>query len=365
MNPFQELTVDGRRMRGAEIFAWADALVERTRHAPWAIDLRTTCRALVEGDGSLHVRTSGTTGAPKAMDLAFADLLASIELTRAAFGLKAGDRALLCLPCEFIGGKMMLARAMVLGLDLHAIDPRGGVLNNLRIRERFRFATMVPMQLHTALHQDRARVEEQFDTILLGGGPVSSALVEDARDLRTRVFDGYGSTETVTHIALRKLNGGRTEEYFTTLGDVTVRADASGRLMVNTPHLTTPLHETNDVIEVVDERHFRWAGRHDHAILSGGRKILAERLESMTAGVVPYAHFFAAMPDERLGQRVVLVVEKDLSEGVADDALMRMVSGMLDEHERPREVISVATFVRTGSGKVNRERTLEKAAGRS
>ena len=363
MNPFTELTVDGRLMRGAEITAWADALVERTRYAPWAIDLRTTCRALVDGEGVLPVRTSGTTGAPKAMELPFADVLASIALTRAAFDLKAGDRALLCLPCEFVGGKMMLARAMVLGLDLHVIDPRGGVLKNLRNQDRFRFATMVPMQLHTALHQDRARVEQQFDTILLGGGPVSDTLVDEVRELGTRVYDGYGSTETVTHIALRKLNDGGPEEYFTTLGKVTVRSDADGRLIAETPHLSTSRHETNDVIDVLDEHHFKWAGRHDHAILSGGRKILAERLESMTAGVVPYAHFFASRPDERLGQRVVLVVEKDTSDGVGQEAIMRMVSGMLDEHERPKEVVFVPTFVRTGSGKVSRERTLERAAG--
>lgn len=361
MNPFQELTVDGKRLRGQEIIAWTESLIERTRHAPWTIDLRTTCRALVDGEGVLPVRTSGTTGAPKAMELPFADVLASIELTRAAFDLGSGDRALLCLPCEFIGGKLMVARAMVLGLDLHVIDPRGGVMNNLRIRDRFRFATMVPMQLHTALHQDRARVEEQFEMILLGGGPVSNALVDDVRDLRTRIYDGYGSTETVTHIALRKLNGGGTEEYFTTLGNVTVQADEAGRLIADTPHLSTPRHETSDVIEVLDGRHFKWAGRHDHAILSGGRKILPERLEAMTAGVVPYAHFFASRPDERLGQRVVLVVEKDATDGNEREQIIRMVSGMLDEHERPREVIFVPSFVRTPSGKVERARTLAKA----
>jgi o-succinylbenzoate---CoA ligase len=251
---------------------------------------------------------------------------------------------------------------MALGLDLHAIDPRGGVLRNLRVRDRFRFAAMVPMQLHTALQHDRARVEEQFETILLGGGPVSQALIERCAGLRTRVVVGYGSTETVTHVALGDLNGVNAADHYTALGDVTFALDARGCLVVRTPHLSVPQQITNDIVEVMDERHFRWLGRHDHVILSGGRKIHPERLEAMTADVLPYPHFFGALPDERLGQSVVLVLETGSDSGRVPEGALDGLSGVLYEHERPRRVVALREFMRTASGKIERDRTLAMIA---
>jgi O-succinylbenzoic acid--CoA ligase len=357
-SPFHSLTVDGIALREADIGRWADELVARHRSGAWASDLRSTLRELLSGEGVMNTRTSGTTGMPRSHAFSTADLVASAAITREAFDLKPGDRTLLCLPCEFVGGKMMLVRTMLLGLDLHAIDPRGGVLRNLRTADRFRFAAMVPMQLHTALQHDRDRVEAQFDTVLLGGGPVSEAMIERLQGLRTRVLLGYGSTEMLTHVALRMLNGeDRTEEY-TALGGVTFGMDDRSCLIVRTPHLTVKEHVTNDIADLVDERRMRWMGRRDNVILSGGRKIHPERLEAMTAGIVPYPHFFAALPDERLGQSVVLVLETGNDKRQAPPEVAEDIKGVLYEHERPHRVIAVRDFLRTGSGKVDRAGTL-------
>ena len=355
---FKNLIIDGIPYSGEAILHWADDLVKGQRGAAWASDLRLTLRELCTGSGTFNTRTSGTTGAPKALSISKADLQASAELTRTTFGLQKGDRTLLCLPCEFIGGKMMVVRAMLLGLDMHAIDPRGGVLRNLLVPDRFKFAAMVPMQLHTALQHDAARVEEQFDLILLGGGPVSEALFARTQGLRTRVVLGYGSTETVTHVALRELNGSQASEEFTAIGEVSFAIDARGCLIIRAPHLSVPERITNDLVELIDERRFRWLGRHDHVILSGGRKIHPERLEAVTAGVVPYPHFFAALPDERLGQSVVLLVETGNDNGKVPQDALHGLNGLLYDHERPRRVISLREFVRTSSGKIERARTL-------
>lgn len=355
---FNSLTVDGATLHGTEIGRWADELVAKHRSGAWATDLRSTLRELLSAEGVLNTRTSGTTGLPRSHAFNTSDLVASAGITRNAFGLEHGDRALLCLPCEFVGGKMMLVRAMLLGLDLHAINPRGGVLRNLRTHDRFRFAAMVPMQLHTALQHDRDRVEAQFDTILLGGGPVSAAMIDRLQGLRTEVFLGYGSTEMLTHVALRALNGdGRSEEY-TALDRVTFGLDERSCLVVRTPHLAVKEHLTNDIAELVDERRMRWLGRQDNVILSGGRKIHPERLEAMTAGIVPYPHFFAALPDERLGQSVVLVLETGNDKRQAPPEVAEDIKGVLYEHERPHRVIAVRDFLRTGSGKVDRTGTL-------
>ena len=357
-SPFHSLTVDGSTLNSAEIGRWADELVAKHRSGAWATDLRSTLRELLSDEGVMNTRTSGTTGMPRSHAFSTVDLVASTGITREAFDLKPGDRTLLCLPCEFVGGKMMLVRAMLLGLDLHAIDPRGGVLRNLRTEDRFRFAAMVPMQLHTALQHDRERVEAQFETVLLGGGPVSESMIDRLQGLRTRVLLGYGSTEMLTHVALRALNGDDRSEEYAALGGVTFGMDERNCLIVRTPHLTVKEHMTNDIAELVDDRRMRWMGRRDNVILSGGRKIHPERLEAMTAGIVPYPHFFAALPDERLGQSVVLILETGNDKRQAPPEVAEDIKGVLYEHERPHRVIAVRDFLRTGSGKVDRAGTL-------
>lgn len=361
LSPFRRITLDGTTRAGEELQQWLRSARQQAQGAAWTSDLLSTIEPLSTGSGDLPVHTSGTTGSPKAMVVSAHDLMASARLTEKAFGLTEGDRCLLCLPCEFIGGKMMVVRAMVSGLDLHCIDPRGGVLRNLRTRDRFRFTAMVPMQLHTALQHDGQRVAQQFDTILLGGGPVSGELVQRLSDLPVRVVLGYGSTETVTHVALRDLNGPDVADHFTAIGDVSFGYGSDDRLIVRTPHLSTKEHVTNDIVEPIDERRFRWLGRSDHVILSGGRKIHPERLEAMTAGVIGYPHFFAAAPDERLGQCVVLVVETGDPSGRVPAQVMGGADGLLLPHERPRRVLAVESFTRTASGKVERGPTLAQA----
>jgi len=152
-------------------------------HTFWGPIMDTMLQLVMLRKG-LPAATSGTTGPPKWMKIPRRDLVHSARLTGESFGLVPGDRALLCLPCDFIAGKMMLVRAFALELDLHIIDPRGSVLDNLKVPDRFRFTAMVPLQLHRIIQEDRSRVEQQFDTILLGGGPVSEALIEDIADLQ-------------------------------------------------------------------------------------------------------------------------------------------------------------------------------------
>lgn len=356
MNAPQELTIDGHRRSGTEALAFLRGLAEGH---PWALPLYATLEELLDPERPLKAHTSGTTGAPKPITVPRSDVEASARLTGATFQLRPGDRTLLCLPGEFIAGKMMLARALVLDLDLHLIDPRGSVLSNLRTGDRFRFAAMVPLQLHRILLEDRQAVEERFDTILLGGGPVSKALEDDLQQLGTRVWHSYGSTETVTHVAVRALNGPDRSEHHAALGDVTFDIDPRGCLVVHTPHLTTPEHTTNDLVDLLDDRHFIWRGRVDHVILSGGKKIFPEQLEARTAGVIPYDHYFTAYPDDKLGQAVMLVLETDEPSDAVLPEVLEKVTEVLDAHELPRRVTAMRSFRRTPSGKVQRELTLQ------
>lgn len=353
---FDRLILDGQQLtRSAAIERFAALTGPASEDRPWANAVVKTLQDLGRAEG-LHATTSGTTGPPKELIIPRGDLLASAHLTAATFGLHAGDRALHCLPSDFVAGKLMLVRATVIGLDLHVIDPRGSVLEHLKTRDRFRFAAMVPLQLQRALKEDRARVEEQFETILLGGGPVSQSLIDAVQGLRTTVHIGYGSTETVTHVALRTLNGSQRSEVFTALGEVSFGRDPRGCLVVYTPHLSVPQHVTNDLAELIDDSHFRWLGRFDNVILSGGKKIFPEQLEAKTNGVIPHPHYFTSTPDERLGQAVLLVLECSKPEAEVMSEVMPMLMNVLHPHELPRKVRTVPSFERTSGGKVIRTR---------
>ncbi|MEO8733788.1 MAG: AMP-binding protein, partial [Flavobacteriales bacterium] len=338
---FDTLTLDGRTLTRMEVYGHFDRLRQKRRKAEtWKDEIYHLVMELTLLSGnSISASTSGTTGPPKAMRIPRRDLVNSARLTAEAFDLHEGDRVLLCLPCAYIAGKMMFVRAMALGLDLHVMDPRGSVLDNLGdIKDRFRFSAMVPLQLHRAIQEDRARVEKQFDTILLGGGPVSEALEEDLQGLRTAVFQGYGSTETVTHAAVRRLNGPGRSEHYHAIGRVSFSNDERGCLVVNTPHLRTKQHVTNDLVELIDGTHFRWLGRVDNVILSGGKKIYPEQLEAKTAGVLSFPHFFMAFPDDRLGEAVALVLETERKPTEILDEVLQALFSVLTEHELPRRV---------------------------
>ena len=320
----------------------------------WKEAIHRTLLELSDPDRHLSTTTSGTTGPPKQLPIARGDLLNSARLTRSAFALAPGDRTLHCLPCDFTAGKMMLVRAFVLGLDMHFIDPQGGILDHLRSTDRFRFAAMVPMQLHRMLREDRACVERQFATILLGGGPVSDALIKELEGLRTEVVHSYGSTETVTHVALRSLNGPDRSDRFRAIDEVRFGRDPRGCLVVYTPHLSMGQHVTNDLVELLDDAHFRWLGRFDNVILSGGKKIFPEQLEARTADLLPYPHYFTSVHDDLLGQAVLIVVETDRSEQEAMPDIMQRLSPVLHPHEWPRRIRTVPRIERTSAGKMVR-----------
>ena len=353
---FEWLTVDGKQLDRIAVLRHFDKLyTKRKPGETWKDELfHLVLRMSPAKVSSIVAATSGTTGPPKRITIPRSDLVNSARLTADTFGLREGDRALLCLPCAYIAGKMMFVRAMALGLDLHVIDPRGSILDNLKTTDRFRFAPMVPLQLHRAIQEDRARVEAQFETILLGGGPVSTALEEDLQGLKTKVYQGYGSTETVTHVAVRPLNGSAPQQTFKAIGKITFGLDERGCLVVNTPHLSRKRHITNDLVELLDERRFRWRGRIDNVVLSGGKKIYPEELEARTAGLIPFPHYFTAVADNGLGQAVALVLEtEDGAEEVIDEVLQALFK-VLSPHEMPRRVTALRAFKRTSSGKVVR-----------
>ncbi len=277
--------------------------------------------------------------------------------TGAYFGLQEGDRALLCLSAEHIASKMMLVRAMVLGLELDYVSPTKSPLEGSA--KRYEFCAMAPLQLLNSI--DKLR---RIKTLIVGGATVSHELQEKVRNSKTRIFETYGMTETCSHIALRQINASTAKDKsivkqvpFETLADITVSKDDRDCLVIHAPMLASDPFVTNDIVELLSETSFNWIGRFDNIINSGGIKLFPEQIESKVAGAIKSRFYAAGIPDNELGQKLVMVVE---GEGRSEKILNALKSlDTLEKYEFPKEIIFVDRFKQTSNGKILRTATLD------
>jgi O-succinylbenzoic acid--CoA ligase len=297
----------------------------------------------------VKVFTSGSTGRPKPYLLQKQHMLHSAMATGSYFDLKPGDKALLCLPARYIAGKMMAVRAMALGLSLDVVPPSSEPLAEVRVP--YEFCAMVPQQFMGSL--DRMYLVKK---LIIGGAPLSSKGIAAAQDLQTQVFETFGMTETISHIAVRRINP--LDKTFHTLPRVKAGQDERGCLLIHAPDITTGPVVTNDLIKLLSPTSFEWLGRYDTMINSGGIKLSPEQIESKMQDVLNCPFFLYGVPDETLGQRLVLVLETEHVPEKLDRQLRKLKS--LSSFELPREIIGVPRFETTGSGKTDRVETLKK-----
>jgi len=299
----------------------------------------------------VEVQTSGSTGIPKTIRLKKQQMVNSALATGKYFGLKAGDSALLCLPCNGIAGKMMLVRSMVLGLALDRVEPSSTPLSGNH--RTYDFVAMVPLQLQKSLPQIG-----RIGTLIIGGAPLDSQWKEALKAFGTRVHETYGMTETISHIAVKEISPDPSP-YFRCLPQVTISLDHRGCLVIDAPGISDRPVVTNDLVELLGENAFKWLGRHDSIINSGGVKLFPERIEEKLAPLMAGRFFVAGIPDSALGQKLVLIVE---GKTLDKDRLLQRIQdlGQLSKYEIPKEIHFVEAFEQTGTQKVHRKRTLER-----
>ncbi len=299
----------------------------------------------------ITVHTSGSTGAPKAITLKKEQMLNSALATGKYFNLSPKSSALLCLPATYIAGKMMLVRAMALGLDLYIVPPNSTPLND--IDRTFDFGAMVPLQVSNSLP-----FLHQVKTLIIGGAPISSELRDKLKAIDNHSFETFGMTETITHIAVKPLNKlNKSNVPFKTLTDVEISKDDRDCLVINASKVTDEIVITNDVIELVSENEFNWLGRYDNVINSGGIKLNPEQIESKLSDILNQSFFVSSSPDPKLGEQVVLILE-----GVVDkENVMKhlIASNTLNKYELPRLIKAIPKFLRTDSGKIKRKETID------
>lgn len=306
---------------------------------------------------SFSLQTSGSTGEPKTISVSRLSMQQSARLTGEFLELRQGQTALLCLPVGFIAGKMMIVRAITLGLNLLVVEPSKNPLLRVDDGITIDFAAFTPMQLTEIFSNDDSLQKlMQIRSIIIGGASVSSTLERQVQWLPYPVFETFGMTETLTHIAMRRLNGPVASELFESLPGITLRSDERGCLVIHAPHLDEPAVVTNDLVELHSHRTFRWLGRVDNVINSGGLKIYPEKIERKIATLLSKRFIITNLPDPKLGELVALIIE-----GEAEDtaAIENRISGSLDTYEKPRKILFLPEFPKTLSGKVIRSAVAE------
>lgn len=312
------------------------------------------CRNWLSGQELFNVPTSGATGKPKSITITRKQMITSACMTKAFLGLSSGDRALCCLNTDYIAGKMMLVRAMEIGLDITLVPPSANPLQTME--QPFGFTALVPLQLRTILDETPEKID-LLNTIIVGGAPVSPALRERVKNTSPAIYETYGMTETVSHIALKRLNGPRAADYFEVTGDVQIATNGDNELRIKGGITNNRWLQTRDVVELKNSRYFKWLGRTDNVINSGGVKIHPEMLEATITPFLRGRRFFIhGVEDEKLGKKVVLFVE---STTPPDTTFFQR----LRPYEKPKAVCCMKQFLQTPTGKIRRKETA--AAGLS
>lgn len=322
---------------------------------------------------TLLVHTSGSTGKPKPMWVEKQRMLNSAHITCDFLGLRPGDSALLCMSLDYIAGKMMVVRSIERKLRLFSVKPSGHPLSDESLSKMvemdFDFVAMVPMQVYNTLQvpQERERLS-RIKHLIIGGGAIDDALAEELRSLPGAVWSTYGMTETLSHIALRRLNGEEASEWYQPFDSVGVSLNSDGCLVIDAPLVCSEPLVTNDIAEIKQQETsshssdassslktssphvlFRIKGRKDNVICSGGIKIQIEEVENLLRQHLDAPFLLAKKKDEKFGEIAVLVTESGDLEGV--EAICRQV---LPKYWVPRQYLHFDQLPMTETGKPKR-----------
>ncbi|QNH63477.1 AMP-binding protein [Hymenobacter sediminicola] len=355
------LLLNGREFRYADIQKYpAQAPKDLNGYEARVLDF---CRQWLNGTLEFGLRTSGSTGQPQSLTMKRQQLTASARRTGDYFDLGPGDRMLVCLNCEYVGGIMMLVRGFERNMHLTIVEPHADPLALLPQGAEFDFASFVPLQLRAVLEAGHAPRLNRMKGILVGGAAVEKSLEKEIQKLKVPVYLTYGMTETASHIALRRLNGPDVQTTYHVLPGIEVAQDARGCLTVRADVTDNQLITTNDRIQLLDAHTFEWLGRADFVINSGGVKVQAEKVEQVLEVALTELGqgrraFVAGRPDVRLGEQVTAFLEGTKLTHAQQEHLRTLLSQRLSKYEVPRDFVYVPQFRTTASGKLDRLNTV-------
>jgi o-succinylbenzoate---CoA ligase len=353
--PFTHIWTNGRHVSLRDIIS---------RHVPaisgHEAEAFSFIRDWCEGRQTFELTTSGSTGAPKKIVVTRDQMRASALLTKQALDLREGYHALLGLDAKFIAGKMMLVRSFVCRMKIFVVDPCANPLIKIPVDQRIHFMALVPYQVTTILESKHPQLLESLLVAIIGGAPLDEFTYEKLTHFTPKFFLTYGMTETLSHVALRPVEKDGDLRYHTLPG-ITVRADDRSCLVVKTPFLDEEVI-TNDVVDIFNTHAFIWRGRYDNVINSGGIKLSPEIMEQKIGKIftrlkITNRFFIHQRPDEKLGQRAVLVIEEPIPDESTRGLMIESFDKTFAPFEAPTEVYSSDAFVMTETQKINRPKS--------
>lgn len=351
-NIHSSFKLNGLQYSTSELFEFAKDLENNGAH--YEINIGKFLRQWLDENDSVPVKTSGSTGKPKEIRLFKVNMINSAKATGIFFKLGENTTALLCLPANYIAGKMMLVRALTLGWDLHIVAPQKDALT--QYDNDYDFVAMVPFQVHHSI-----KALKKVHKLIIGGGAVSAELNKKLQEVDTEAFATYGMTETSTHIAVRRINGLAKSTDFTALPNVKFTKDERGCLVIDAPAILEEKIITNDLVKLISPTSFKLLGRIDNVINSGGIKIFPERLEERLSSFIDLPFIIASEKDEQLGERIILIFENDGSQKIPD---FSKAFSKLKSYKRPKKVYTFSKFPFTETGKIKRSEVLEALKNR-
>lgn len=311
---------------------------------------------LNESYETIKLRTSGTTGAPKEIFVEREKMVASANFTGETFKLPPKSRVLCCIPANNVAGRMMLIRAMVLGWHLDLVEPKVKALDE--VTKKYNFCALTPLQLSNSLHKLHL-----IEKVIVGGAPVSLHLKKALVGRSTKVYETFGMTETISHVAYRRINSRKKEKSnpnFKAIGDVQFSVDKRSCLVIHSEKLLDKSLVTNDIVDLIDETHFVWKGREGNLINSGGVKIHPEEVEKKIEPLINSEFIIAPKEDKQLGEKLILIVKNN--KGIpSSEELEKNIKALktITKFEVPKEIHFVDEFERTRTKKIDRKASVE------
>lgn len=347
------INIDGKYFNREGLIDFSKSKLENPKTPAWQKSIFSFLLLWLNDEDHIIVKTSGSTGTPKPIRIKKQHMVNSALKTGAYLGLKKSDVALLCLSADYIAGKMMLVRSMVLELDLMMVKPSANPLENNN--ENFDFAAMVPMQVYTILEEDDG-IEKlnRIQNLIIGGAAVPAALKQKIKSLGNHTFSTYGMTETITHIAMEKLNGPEADGFLRLLPGIKIKPNPEKRLIISAPDISDEMIITNDLAEIREDGSFRILGRADNIIISGGLKIIPEIIEKKIEPLIDERFVISSLPDEKLGKKLVLVIEDQTWTHEKTDALQQSMTEILHPFENPKQIIFITKIPETSNQKTDR-----------
>jgi len=340
------LTLNNRVFTASELLSFCKEKIVGSDSPEWELDVYRFILDFLSDSDYVSQKTSGTTGAPKTIRLSKQTMYKSAQLTTTFFGLKRDQLAVLCLPVQYIAGKMMVVRALYAGLKLFLSEPSSSP--DFLGLEKIDFCAMVPMQASNLLEQKKW---PPVKTVILGGAETNPNLASRLQQENSQVYETYGMAETCSHVALKRLTGDCPENWFSALPGVKLEQDKRGCLIIEAPFLPEKV-VTNDCVQFKSETQFKWTGRYDNLINTGGIKVQPEELEEKISKILHLPSALIGQPDQKLGYKITLFVETE-EDLVLSDVVAKLAPQM-KKNTLPKTLYCIKRLPRNQFFKIKR-----------